>query len=315
MGWRIVVDGSFDLGATMRSGQVFRWDAVPSAGGSVCWRGVVEGALLQLRAPAVTPRSTSARVEVELIAGEYTRTSAGRLLRCDDPYRTWCRDLMVDRLTRDAVSAAPGMRLLRQAPWDATVAFICSSANNQLRMRRMLDALANRLGEPLLDGDGRVCGSALPSAQRLAKSTEGDLRRLGLGYRARTLHQSACRLADEGLSHFLGPCSDLPLAEARERLCELPGVGPKVADCIALFSLDQLEAFPLDVWMVRVLEHGYPLRGPRTYRRLQRWVQRHLPSPRGYLQQFLYHHGRLLGRAGLAALRQHPPPRAGAWPP
>ena len=315
MAWKVVLDGPVDLDATLRSGQTFRCDPLPSSRGTDCWSWTIDGAVLRLMAPRRRPKARTTTLTVDVLAGTSSKPQVEALLRKRDPYRAWCADLSVDALSTAALAASPGMRLLHQPPWETTVAFICSSANNQRRIRRMLDSLAVRLGSPLLTPQGEEFARALPTPQAIAACSEAQLRALGLGYRAATLLGAARRVAAKGEVATLHACAELPLEKARAHLCQLPGVGPKVADCISLFALDHLEAFPLDVWMIRVLAQGYHLRGPRSYPRMQRWVWRHLPSPRGYLQQFLYHHGRALGREGVAGLRHQRAPFAGDMAP
>ena len=177
-----------------------------------------------------------------------------------------------------AVAAAlPGMRVLRQDPVECLFSFICSSNNNIARIGGMLRALRARYGVPLQlapnlpaaavdaatsgggngnsdDGDA-VAESyyAFPTAARLAAATEEELRGLGLGYRASYVRGSAQLVESRGASWLKGLRAEAhDPAAVRDALCTLPGVGPKVADCVALFSLDATAAIPVDihVWQI-----------------------------------------------------------------
>ena len=133
---------------------------------------------------------------------------------------------------------------------------------------------------------------AFPTAVQLAKAGEAELRELGLGFRAPYV-AAAARLVAEGrldLDALIG----MPYPEAKARLMECPGIGPKIADCIAVFSLEKLEAFPIDVWVRRALAEWYfPDKKRPTDRVLLEWAQNHFGRYGGYSQQYLFHGRRL----------------------
>ncbi len=131
----------------------------------------------------------------------------------------------------------------------------------------------------------------IPPATRLARATEGELRECGLGYRAKNLLVTAERVA-AGEADLEG-WRALPDDELRARLCELPGVGAKVANCVMLFAYERLSAFPIDVWVERVLREKYfPRRRKFRPGELQRFSARHFGKHGGYAQQYLFHHAR-----------------------
>ena len=130
-----------------------------------------------------------------------------------------------------------------------------------------------------------------PSAARLARSTEKQLRECALGYRAKNLLATA-RLVARGEAD-LEAWSELPDAELRARLCELPGVGAKVANCVMLFAYERLRAFPIDVWIERVLKQQYfPRKRKVTALQLREFCDRYFGEHGGYAQQYLFHHAR-----------------------
>lgn len=196
------------------------------------------------------------------------------------------------RLSREPVLREPirrlrGLRILRQDPWECLVAFITSAASNIPRITRNLDDLCRRLG-PELRVNGTP-GNTTPSPS--AVKDEALLRRLGFGFRARYLVDTA-REVQRGM---LRGIEKLPTAEARDRLCRLPGVGEKVADCVLLFAYERLESFPVDVRIRRVMIDRYfqgrrPRGGDRTLRRFA--MDRFGPLA-GYAQQYLYARARL----------------------
>lgn len=130
-----------------------------------------------------------------------------------------------------------------------------------------------------------------PSALRLADTTERGLRECALGYRAKNLLATA-RLVASGEVE-LEAWRKLPDEELRARLCELPGVGAKVANCVMLFAYERLRAFPIDVWIERVLKQQYfPRKRKVTPQQLREFCDGYFGEHGGYAQQYLFHHAR-----------------------
>jgi N-glycosylase/DNA lyase len=132
---------------------------------------------------------------------------------------------------------------------------------------------------------------AFPSAERLAGASEEELRACALGYRAKNLLATARRV--EVGAADLESWRNLPDDELRARLCELPGVGVKVANCVMLFAYERLRAFPIDVWIERVLRQQYfPRRKKITAGQLREFCDNYFGDHGGYAQQYLFHHAR-----------------------
>jgi N-glycosylase/DNA lyase len=144
----------------------------------------------------------------------------------------------------------------------------------------MLALVAERHGALIAPGVHR-----LPTWAELATLSEADLRRCQLGFRARYVHATARHLAAE--PGWLEATEAAPYAEAHERLCALPGVGEKVADCVLLFGAGKLEAFPVDVWIARTLAERYDLRDWKLPA-LARFGRVHFGAAAGFAQQFLF---------------------------
>jgi N-glycosylase/DNA lyase len=136
---------------------------------------------------------------------------------------------------------------------------------------------------------------AFPSAERLGRSGERELRKCALGYRAKNLLATA-RLVASGKAD-LEAWRTLPDEELRARLCELPGVGAKVANCVMLFAYERLRAFPVDVWIERVLRQQYfPRKRKVTAGQLREFCDSYFGEHGGYAQQYLFHHARKGGK-------------------
>ena len=156
-------------------------------------------------------------------------------------------------------------------------------------IRQMSRAIRERFGEAKTVAGAEV--HTFPKPEVVAGLSESALRECGLGYRAKNLLATAQRIAG-GEANLLG-WAELEDAELRARLCELPGVGPKVANCVMLFAYERLRAFPIDVWIERVLKEQYfPRRRKVTAKALREFCDSYFGEHGGYAQQYLFHHAR-----------------------
>lgn len=202
-----------------------------------------------------------------------------------------------DPLLSDAARRLPGLRVLNQPPWEALLAFLLSSNNNVSRIRSLVLALSRAYGATLELGGETLY--ALPEPVALARAGEAALRALGCGYRAAYIARSA-RMVCEGFP--LDELAFLPYEEARAQLLRLPGVGPKVADCVLLFGCGHSSAFPVDVWVERIMT-AYYLPGLSRARVAER--ARALWGPyAGLRQQYLFHLARTGALPGLQTARK-----------
>ena len=275
-----------DLAATLESGQAHRWQK----DGDVYW-GVVHGSLLKVRQ---VPTGLEVFSAPELSAS--SKSMLASYFRLDDDlsgiYEEINRDARIDAMIRQYA----GLRLLRQEPWECLTAFICSATSNIPRIAANMESMADAFGEPR-SLQGRV-RCTFPPAHRIAEAGEGALRELGLGFRAKYLANAAIQVAEGALD--LEEIRRLPYWEARARLTELYGVGAKIADCVLVFSLDKLEAFPIDRWVSRAVQEWYLNGQKMSYDDIVHWAHGYFGKYAGYAQQYLFHGGRL-GKVGRAA--------------
>lgn len=171
-----------------------------------------------------------------------------------------------------------GIRILRQEPWEALCSFIISQCNNIKRIKGIVERLSLEYGDEL-EFEGEVFHS-FPSASRLARLEPEDLAMLRSGYRAPYIIKAA-RAVDEGKIDLEALIHTDSLSAKRE-LLKLEGVGEKVANCVVLFGLRHMEAFPIDVWIKRALkEHFAPDFDPAS-----------LGEYAGLAQQYIFYHAR-----------------------
>jgi N-glycosylase/DNA lyase len=263
----------FDLATTLDSGQVFHWHA--EGNGFI-------GAI------GDDPVYVEQKGDVLRFAGGSEKLLT-HYFALDHPLGEICASFPNDAAMNDARTFCRGLRILRQPKWECLAAFICSSMKQVAHIRQMSAALRQRFSPAINFRDHAIY--PFPPARTIAESSEKELRACGLGYRAPNLLATARRIATGKVD--LEKLARLPDAELRAALCELPGVGAKVANCVMLFAYERLGAFPIDVWIARVLRERYfPRRRKMTERMMREFSQDYFGPHGGYAQQYLFHHAR-----------------------
>ena len=205
-----------------------------------------------------------------------------RYLDLDRDYAAIAREFSDYPPFRRAMELYPGLQVLRQDPWEATLSFILSANNNVARITRLVQGLCRAFGPE--------CGGlwGFPSPETLAAVPEESLRALGMGYRAPYIKETARRVA-EGFP--LDDLADMEYDEAHRLLVSLPGVGDKVADCILLFGCGHTSAFPVDVWVERLLKEWFGITAANR-KKLALEARARFGPHAGLMQQFLFHAAR-----------------------
>lgn len=263
-----------DLASTLTCGQVFHWRSLGSG-----WLGAIGETVVQIEQRG---GELEVNAEAEAIAREYFALDHS----LEEIYATFPAD---ESMTR-ALEFCRGLRIVRQPAWECLATFITSALKQVPHIAQISHTLRQRYGRRLDWPDAEVF--AYPGPEQLAALTEADLRDCKLGFRAKNLLGAARMIASGEVS--LTHIASLPDAEAREELCRLPGVGEKVANCALLFGFGRLAAFPIDVWIERVLRELYFRRKRNvTARRLREFSHTYFGPYGGYAQQYLFHHARM----------------------
>lgn len=283
---RLRFPGVLDLSATLDSGQAFRW--YPQGGGYLGiindWLVLLEPGSEGICVSGLAPNGFSGQSgEREFVLG------VSRYLDLDRDYGEVARLLAEkDDLVGRMAAEMPGLRLLRQEPWETLGSFALSSHNNIPRIKRMVHEIASRYGG-LVERNGTRY-HLFPSPERIARLTEDELRRCGLGFRAPYLLGIA-RAVDGG-ELDIGELRRLPLEDAKRRLMRLPGVGEKISECVLLFGFGKSDAFPIDVWIKRVMEELYFAGREQPYTVLREFARKRFGDMAGFAQNWLYHRAR-----------------------
>lgn len=276
----------------LEGGQAFRWNRQADR----TWLGVWAETLVQLRldadervewrapCPATATAAALARYfAVERDFSALTDTLPWR----SDPHVAKC------------IVSFSGLRILRQPFGETLLGFLCSATKQIVQIKQMLALVAERHGTPLtklsqpatipvqktFNPPPGTDVRRLPTWPELALVPESDLRACQLGFRARYIAETARFLAAH--PGWLEETEVLPYAAAKERLCSLPGVGEKVADCVLLFGAGRLEAFPVDVWILKTLARRYGLDSWHTPQ-LAQFGRVHFGPLAGLAQQYLF---------------------------
>ena len=295
----------YDLAATLDSGQVFRWRQIENS-----WHGVVGKQFVCL---TQTPHGIHAATTTPVESWDWLR----QFLQTEIDLAAILKTFPDDEPMRHAVAACRGLRLLRQDPWECLASFILSSTKQIVQIRQVVARLCERYGKPCGGDAPSLAGrtvpclppsgtkafevttngahgvtppaipNCFPTPQRLATTTEKELRDCKMGFRAPSLLAAARQIADGGFD--LEKIRSLDYAAARAKLMALRGVGGKIADCVLLFAYGFDAAFPVDVWIERALQELYFPRRRASEKRLRQFAATHFGPHAGYAQQYLFH--------------------------
>ena len=285
--------GDFLPEHTFGCGQCFRWRK--EADGS--WSGVVSGAFANLSyAPYAGEKNRGAiTIRSGLFAGNPVRREKywRNYLDLDRDYAAVKQTLAADdKIMARAIEAGWGIRILNQEKWETLVSFIISQNNNIPRITGCIENLCSRFGARV----GRFWGReyfSFPAVSSLTHPGAEDLAACRLGYRAKYIVDTAAVVSSDG-GEKLESGEGLPIDEIEEYLLSLPGVGPKVAGCVLLFAMKKMEAFPIDVWVKRVMSRFYGM-DENNPAAIKDYAARNFGNRGGLAQQFLFNYIRSVG--------------------
>lgn len=274
------IDGikDFDLKHIFECGQCFRWDKRDDGS----YEGVAMKRIVSVRFDPEAPGCPSCRgaltvspcTEEEFDEIWFDYFDLGR----DYGSVKECLSAK-DEVMRKAAEYGYGIRLLKQDLWETIVSFIISQNNNIPRIKGCIERLCELAGDPVGEDSTGKLRYDIPPAEKLASLEEEDLAPVRLGYRAKYLVETAREVCEKGLP------------ENYEQLTGLCGVGPKVANCIALFGMQDYASFPIDVWVMKVMHELYGL--PEKDRKgMAAFAAEKFGSIGGFAQQYLFYYMR-----------------------
>lgn len=249
---------NLDVALSLDCGQAFRWREVECG----CWKGVVKGKFLKLsqQGTTITLYDTSIDDFNELWKGYFD---------LDRNYEEIISSY-TDVSLKTACKTFPGIRILKQDEWEAICSFIISANNNIPRIKGIIERFCEIFGEKAVED------YSFPSAEKIATLTVEDLAPIRAGFRAKYIVDAAQKISSGQVN--IEKVKTLPFDEAKVELLKIKGVGEKVAQCALLYGFGRVEAFPVDVWVKRILAELYPNGFPEEYKETQ-----------GIAQQYLFH--------------------------
>jgi N-glycosylase/DNA lyase len=267
----IVGIDEFDTVKIFECGQCFRWNSCPDGS----YVGVAKGKTARVRKEGSSVFISGTLDEFEHIWRPY--------FDLDRDYESIRCALCVDDYMRSAIRFGTGLRILRQDKWEALCSFIVSQCNNIPRIKQIIEKFCALFGDPFsFEGDTYY---TFPSVEKTASLTEQDLIPLRCGYRAAYILDAARAVAGGRLD--LDVLASGSPENALHALKSISGIGDKVANCVILFGLHMLDAFPVDTWIKKALRSQYP-----------DGLDTSVFSPyAGIAQQYMFYHMRSTGRS------------------
>ena len=278
----------FSLEHTLDCGQLFRWEKLGD-----WWYGVVADRVVKIK-------QDSESLMFQFFPETANHGFIEKYLRLDDDLPYILSQISKDDYMKNATALFCGLRLCRQEPWECLISYICATYKSIPAIKKMISNISRSYGKKLtFDG---IVFYTFPKPNQLAQIHPKDLRSCGLGFRTERLIKTA-KLVDRG-ELVLESLKSLDYPEAKRELLGLPGVGQKVADCVLLFSLDKLEAFPIDVWMKRAVTKFYIRHfdsafikqvtdkssiTPKEYATIDSFGRKYFGNYAGYAQEYLFH--------------------------
>ena len=281
-------DAPINLDVTLCCGQVFRWDKRGD-----WWYGVVGDKVFKTR-----------QINAEIEFANADEKFVEHYFGLDDDLRKIRDRIGKDEHVRKALREFWGLRIIRQEPWECLISYICATYKSIAAIKLMLLKLSKKFGEKMtFDGCDFY---SFPTPEKLANATERGLMECGLGFRAKYVLDTSKKIYGDDFD--LERLRRMPYQQAKKELGSFYGVGLKVADCILLFSIGKLEAFPVDVWVKRTILNHYTEHFPNAlikklssqeslsnseYEKLNEFGRNYFGEYAGYAQEYLYHYERM----------------------
>ena len=263
---------SIDIDNSINSGQVFLWERHGTN-----WYGIDGQDILKINQNGA----------IKSILNSKTN-----FFRKNDNIQEIIKSISKDKTVKKAVKKYEGLRIFKQEPFQCMISFIISSNSNIQKIKNSLEKITKKFGKKITIENKDFF--LFPQPEKIAKASIDEIKACGVGYRAPFIKEAAKMVVSKKINfEYLEKCD---YQEAKKNICLVPGIGNKVADCIMLFSLNKLEAFPLDTWIIKILEKYYSNEFKietktitiKQYDMLHEKIVNYFGPYCGYAQQFLF---------------------------
>ena len=263
---------SIDVDNSINSGQVFLWEK-----DGTDWYGINGQDILKINKNGVI---------------KSIRNSKTDFFRKNDNIQEIIKSISKDKTVKKAVKEYEGLRIFKQDPFQCMISFIISSNSNIQKIKSSLEKITRKFGTKVkIEGKEFF---VFPKPEKIGNASINEIKACGVGYRASFVKEAAKMVTLKKINfEYLEKCD---YNEAKKNICSVPGIGNKVADCIMLFSLNKLESFPLDTWMIKILEKYYSKEfkietktiTQKQYELLHEKIVNYFGPYCGYAQQYLF---------------------------
>ena len=263
---------SIDVDNSINSGQVFLWEK-----DGTDWYGINGQDILKINKNGVI---------------KSIRNSKTDFFRNNDNIQEIIKSISKDKTVKKAVKEYEGLRIFKQDPFQCMISFIISSNSNIQKIKSSLEKITRKFGTKVkIEGKEFF---VFPKPEKIGNASINEIKACGVGYRASFIKEAAQMVVLKKIDfEYLKKCN---YHEAKKNICLVPGIGNKVADCIMLFSLNKLESFPLDTWMIKILEKYYSKEfkietktiTQKQYELLHEKIVNYFGPYCGYAQQYLF---------------------------
>ena len=263
---------SINIDNSINSGQVFLWEK-----NGTDWYGINGQDILKINKNGV----------IKSILNSKTN-----FFRKNDNMQEIIKSISKDETVKKSIKQYEGLRIFKQDPFQCMISFIISSNSNIQKIKNSLEKISKKFGKKVKIQNKEFF--LFPKPEKLANASIEEIKKCGVGYRAPFIKQASKMIILKKINFkYLEKCD---YEEAKKNICVIPGIGNKVADCILLFSLNKLEAFPLDTWMIKILEKYYSNQfnietktiTKKQYQILHEKIVNYFGPYCGYAQQFLF---------------------------
>lgn len=277
--YEIKQDDSFNLKHIFECGQCFRWNKEEDGS----YTGVFKNNVLNVKAE-------NENIIFKGICNGNIKDIVIDYFDLDTDYGKIKEELKkVDKYLEESINFGSGIRILNQDLWEMLISFIISANNNIPRIKGIIERMSKKYGKEIIYN--KKTYYTFPTAQELSKASIEDLRSLGLGFRDKRIYETTQKIRNNEFNlEQIKEIKDTNLI--REKLETLPGVGPKVADCILLFGLKRFEVFPIDVWVRRVMNDLYIKKEDETKvnkKEIEELAKTKYKNLAGIAQQYLFY--------------------------
>lgn len=208
-------------------------------------------------------------------------------LDMDRDYSKVKEKLAEDEVLKEAIKFGEGIRILKQDPWEILISFIISANNRIPMIKRAIRSISEKWGKPVqYNGETYY---TFPGPEELSYATVEELEKCSTGFRAKYIKKTTEMILRKDIELY--NLKNYSYEEAKSELMKLPGVGPKVSDCILLFSMGQYKAFPVDVWVKRIMQYLY-LAPDVSLMKIEKYAHERFGELGGFAQQYLFYYAR-----------------------